>query len=168
MKGLLARVRELPKEEEKPYIPPPFSEEEREWIHKWLHEAIPPPVSKAGKVSLAREIPLQLRDDLKTPGKKKRNRLDENSLSTNSLVSMNIKSLECSSRFPVVTKFDSTSEDPEAKVAYMTVLQSIIVREDNLINVTRLMEFTDDLYWRYTLLRLRDRKRHKNKEIVIV
>ena len=63
-----------------------------------------------------------------------------------------------------MTKFDSTSEDPEAKLAYMTVLQSIIVREDNLINVTRLMEFTDDLYWRYTLLRLRDRKRHKNKE----
>ena len=164
MRSLLNRVRQLPKEEEKPYIPPPFSEEEKEWIDKWLHEPIPPPFSQAGKTSLAREIPSHLREDVKVPGKKKRSHLDENSISTNSLVSMNMRALDCTSRFPVVSKFSSASSDPEVKVAYMSVIQSIIVREDNLINVTRLMEHTDDMYWRYTLLRLRDKKKHDKRE----
>ena len=92
MKGLLARVRELPKEEEKPYIPP-LSVKRREngFISGYMKLYL---LLYLRLVKCHwQEIPLQLRDDLKTPGKKKRNRLDENSLSTNSLVSMNIKSL---------------------------------------------------------------------------
>ena len=167
MQGLLSRVRDLRKkeeeeeekekekekkrteEEEKRFKPPPpFSAEELEYVHKWFYEPIPEPISKAGIMSYYAELPRSAKVSTRKCRKKS---------------SVNFQA-EATSQYTVVSNFKTSTTDPDAKAAYVSLVESIIVRENNLLNVTNLCKFTDNLYWKYALLRIRGWKKQESKK----
>lgn len=74
-----------------------------------------------------------------------------------------------SAEYITLSKWDVTNDSPESGVAYLKVVQSIILRESILVKFNLIAENLDLQYWKYTILRMKSaaKKQMINSESLV-
>ena len=88
------------------------------------------------------------------------NRLGSSMGSQDAMLSISVSSkveedlIHASSKVEGLVGYDVSGIDPEVKNAYVEVINRILVRENALINVRKISQSMDILYWKYCVFRI--------------